>query len=101
MLPRNRQHVAHCQSALRRYTPLKGWRSPMLTGDIETVAEITEAYRSGAASPADIVARSFARISALNDPAVFISIREEKDALAEARALTANGDRNLPLFGIP
>jgi allophanate hydrolase len=69
--------------------------------DIETVAEIAQAYRTGAAMPADIVARSYARIRALNDPAVFISIRDEGDALAEAQALAASGDRNLPLFGIP
>jgi allophanate hydrolase len=69
--------------------------------DIETVAEIAEAYRTGAATPADIVARSYARIRALDDPAVFISIRDETDALAEAQELLANGDRNLPLFGIP
>jgi len=73
----------------------------VFAGDIETVAEITEAYRTGAATPADIVARSYARLSARNDPAIFISIRDEKDVLAEAQALAANGDRNLPLFGIP
>jgi allophanate hydrolase len=73
----------------------------MLARDIETVAEIAQAYRTGAATPADIVARSYARIRALNDPAVFISIRDEREALAEAQALLANGDRSLPLFGIP
>src|SRR5262249_61457084 len=73
----------------------------MRASDIETVAEIAAAYRTGAATPADIVARSYARMRALNDPAVFISILDETEALAEARALEANGDRNLPLFGIP
>src|SRR5260370_7498173 len=38
---------------------------------------------------------------ALNDPAVFISILDETQALKEAQALEASGDRNLPLFGIP
>src|SRR5258708_6819428 len=71
------------------------------SSDIETVAEIAAAYRSGAATPAEIVARSYARIRALNDPAVFISILDETQALKEAQALEANGDRNLPLFGIP
>src|SRR5258707_9167392 len=74
---------------------------PMLASDIETVAEIAAAYRSGAATPAEIVARSYARMRALNDPGVFISILDETQALAEAQALEANGDRNLPLFGIP
>jgi allophanate hydrolase len=71
------------------------------SSDIETVAEIAAAYRTGVATPAEIVARSYARIRALNDPAVFISILDETQALAEAQALEANGDRNLPLFGIP
>jgi allophanate hydrolase len=73
----------------------------MLASDAETVAEITAAYRSGAATPTDIVARSYARLQALNDPAVFISLRDEREALKEAQALEASGDRNLPLFGIP
>ena len=73
----------------------------MLAGEIETVAEITAAYRTGVATPAEIVARSYARMRALNDSAVFISILDETAALAEAQALEASGDRNLPLFGIP
>jgi allophanate hydrolase len=72
-----------------------------MTGDIETVAEITQACRTGAATPAGVVARSYTRISALNDPAIFISVRDEKDALAEAEALAASGDRDLPLYGVP
>src|SRR6266436_4229986 len=69
---------------------------PMLASDIETVAEIAAAYRTGVVTPAEIVARSYARMRALNDPAIFISILDEREALKEA-----NGDRNLPLFGIP
>jgi len=71
------------------------------THDIETVAEILNAYRAGAATPADIVARSYARIRALDDPAVFISLLDEQDALAQAQKLTADGNRDLPLYGIP
>jgi allophanate hydrolase len=67
----------------------------------ETVAEILDAYRSGAATPADIVARSYARIRAHDDPAMFITLREEKDVLAEAQALGRGGDKNLPLYAIP
>jgi allophanate hydrolase len=67
----------------------------------ETVAEILAAYRTGAADPAQIVARSYARIRALNDSAVFISLRDEGDALAEARKLSEEGDTDLPLYGIP
>ena len=53
----------------------------------ETVAEIVAAHRAGAMTPAQTVARSYQRIRDHNDPAVFISLRDEKDALAEAEAL--------------
>jgi len=66
----------------------------------ETVAEILQAYRSGAATPDAIVARSFERIRAHDDPAIFITLREAKDVLAEAEALAA-ADKALPLYGIP
>jgi allophanate hydrolase len=67
----------------------------------ETVAEILDAYRSGAAAPADIVARSYARIRAHDDPAIFISLREEKEVVSDAQALEKSGDKTLPLYGIP
>ncbi len=67
----------------------------------ETVAEILNAYRGGAVKPEDIVARSFARIRAHGDPAIFIALREEAEVLAEARALARTGDETLPLYGIP
>jgi len=67
----------------------------------ETVAEILNAYRDGALTPEAIVARSFARIRAHGDPAIFIALREEADVLAEARALARKGDKTLPLYGIP
>jgi allophanate hydrolase len=67
----------------------------------ETVAEILDTYRGGTLKPDDIVARSFARIRAHNDPAIFITLREEADVLAEARALARDGARTLPLYGIP
>jgi len=67
----------------------------------ETVAEILSAYRGGAATPVDIVARSFARIRAHNDPAIFITLRDQKDVAADALALMRAGDASLPLYGIP
>jgi allophanate hydrolase len=72
----------------------------------ETVAAIVEAHRSGAASPEATVARTYARIRAHDDPAIFIALRAEADALAEAKALAAErtADRTLadrPLFGVP
>ena len=67
----------------------------------ETVAEILNAYRTGAAAPADIVKRSFARVRAHNDPAIFISLRDEEEVAAEAKSLAETGDKTLPLYGIP
>ena len=67
----------------------------------ETVAAIVAAHRAGTVSPAQTVARSFARIRDHNDPAIFISLRDEKQALAEAEALTEKDAAQLPLYGIP
>jgi allophanate hydrolase len=67
----------------------------------ETVAAIVAAHRAGQLSPAQTVARSFQRIRDHNDPAIFISLRDEKDAVAEAEALTAKDAALLPLYGIP
>jgi allophanate hydrolase len=67
----------------------------------ETVAAIVAAHRASRQSPAQTVARSFKRIREHNDPAIFISLRDEKDALAEAEALAAKNASALPLFGVP
>jgi allophanate hydrolase len=67
----------------------------------ETVAAIVAAHRAGTMTPAQTVARSFQRIRDHNDPAVFISLRDETQALAEAEALTAKNPALLPLYGIP
>jgi allophanate hydrolase len=66
----------------------------------ETVAAIIAAHRAGETTPARTVARSFARIRAHDDPAAFISLRAENEAVAEAERL-AKGDPNLPLYGVP
>ena len=67
----------------------------------ETIAALLAAHRAGTVSPAQTVARSYQRIREHNDPAIFISLRDEKDALAEAEALTAKNASLLPLYGIP
>src|ERR1700730_13058607 len=67
----------------------------------ETVAAIVAAHRAGTLSPAETVARSYQRIRDYNDSAVFISLRDEKDALKEAEALTAKDGSALPLLGVP
>ena len=66
-----------------------------------TISAIVAAHRSGAASPQSTVAECYARIRAHDDAAVFISLRDEEDALAQASALAAGGNSRLPLFGVP
>jgi len=67
----------------------------------ETIAAIVAAHRDGSASPAQTVARSFQRIRDRGDPAIFISLRDEREALAEAEALAARDAAQLPLYGVP
>jgi allophanate hydrolase len=67
----------------------------------ETVAAIVASHRAGTMTPAQTVARSYQRIRDYNDPAVFISLRDEKAALAEAEALTTKDGSTLPLLGVP
>jgi allophanate hydrolase len=68
----------------------------------ETVAAIVAAHRAGTLAPAQTVARCYQRIRDYDDPAVFISLRDEKDAIAEADALARRADAaQLPLYGVP
>ena len=68
----------------------------------ETVAAIVAAHRAGTTSPAETIARSYQRIRDHNDPAIFISLRDEKDALAEAAsAEPQRTPASLPLLGVP
>jgi allophanate hydrolase len=68
---------------------------------VETVAAIVAAHRAGTVTPEQTAARTFARIRAHGDPAIFISLRQEDDVLAESRALGAAGNIALPLYGVP
>nr|WP_299811006.1 allophanate hydrolase [Tardiphaga sp.] len=67
----------------------------------ETIADIVAAHRAGTQTPAQTIARSFARIRAHGDPAIFITLRDEAEALAEAVALAAKDAATLPLYGVP
>ncbi len=67
----------------------------------ETIAAIVAAHRAGTLTPAQTIARSFRRIRDHNDPAIFISLRDEADAVKEAEALSARDAARLPLYGIP
>jgi allophanate hydrolase len=59
------------------------------------------AYRTGGLRPAQIVGRCYARIRAHDDPAILISLRDERDAAAEVHRLEAQSPSDLPLYGIP
>ena len=57
----------------------------------ETVAAIVAAHRAATMTPAQTVARSYQRIRAYNDPAVFISLRDELAVLGVAVEDTRDG----------
>lgn len=67
----------------------------------ETALDIVAAHRAGTATPTETVARTYARIRAQADPAMFIALRDEAEARAEAKALEAAGHKDLPLYGVP
>lgn len=67
----------------------------------ETIAAIVTAHRAGTMTPAQTVARTYQRIRDHNDPAIFISLRDEKAAIAEAEKLAAKDAASLPLYGVP
>jgi allophanate hydrolase len=67
----------------------------------ETVLSIVAAHRAETATPEQTVARCYARIRARGDQAVFITLRDEGEALAEARKIQAVGNKDLPLYGVP
>ncbi|KYG23171.1 allophanate hydrolase [Bradyrhizobium sp. AT1] len=77
-------------------------RAEMGAEQPETIAAIVAAHRAGRLTPAQTVARTYQRIRDHNDPAIFISLRDEKDAVAEAERLAARADAaSLPLYGVP
>jgi len=67
---------------------------------LATIADIVKAHRSGTA-PEETIARAYARIRKHDDPAIFITLRDEQDALSEAKALAQKSDPALPLYGVP
>ena len=62
----------------------------------ETVAAIVAAHRAATMTPAQTIARFYQRVRDYNDPAVFISLRDEKEALADAEALASKDAAALP-----
>ncbi len=67
----------------------------------ETIAAIVAAHRAGTLTPAQTIARTYQRIRDHNDPTIFISLRDEKDVIAEAERLATKESASLPLYGVP
>ena len=64
-----------------------------------TLESLASAYASG--TPArEIIAQVYARIRAVNDPGIFITLRDEAEVIAEAEALGPH-DPTRPLWGVP
>lgn len=64
-----------------------------------TLAALQKAY-AGGTEPAAIIDEIFARLDAVNDPGIFIHLRDRESLLKEAAALGAY-DSERPLWGIP
>jgi allophanate hydrolase len=65
-----------------------------------TLAATLAAHNAGK-SPAETIKETYARIAAHADPALFVTLRPESAALAEAERLAAAGPRGRPLYGVP
>ncbi len=64
-----------------------------------TLPDLRAAYRKGSA-PEAVIEQVYARIAALDDPGIFITLRDKADVLAEIAALGAF-DPGKPLWGVP
>lgn len=64
-----------------------------------TLSALREAYASGT-SPVDVIDEIFIRLDTVNDPGIFIHLRDRESLRAEAKALGAY-DESQPLWGIP
>ena len=67
----------------------------------ETIAELLVAHRADPTAIITTIERTFARIAAASDPAIFISLTTREEAIATAKAIARSGNRAAPLFGIP
>jgi allophanate hydrolase len=65
-----------------------------------SLLELAAAHRAGSVSPAQTIRNCYARIRALVDPGIFISLRDEADVVSEAQALSGERARG-PLAGVP
>lgn len=68
---------------------------------MQTLSEILTAHIDGERDLAETIAASYARLREVNDPAIFIALKPETEALAEAARLQAEGHRGRSLWGVP
>jgi allophanate hydrolase len=66
-----------------------------------TADAIRAGLRSGDLTPTEVIAQTYRRLEALDDPGATITVRPEADALAAAAALHGRSIDELPLFGVP
>ena len=66
----------------------------------ELIAALVAAHAAGKPIAAT-VEDTYARIAAHADPALFIALRPEAEALADAQRLAAEGPAGKPLYGVP
>ena len=66
-----------------------------------SVLSLLAAHRAHTAAPVETIKTTFRRIREVDDPAIFICLREEAAVVSEASTLAAKGDSSLPLYGIP
>jgi len=67
---------------------------------VSTIPALHAQYATGA-TPAQVIAETYRRIGAADDPGIFISLVSEAEALAAARALGAFDPVVKPLWGVP
>ena len=65
--------------------------------NVLTVSGIVESHRNGLVTPSETVRHCYERIRLLDDPGIFISLRDKHEVLAEAHSLNDTGD----LYGVP
>jgi allophanate hydrolase len=64
---------------------------------LNTVLSIVESHRKGVVTPPETVRQCYEHVGAISDPGIFITLRDQDEALAEAQELTNEGD----FYGVP
>jgi allophanate hydrolase len=67
----------------------------------ETAISLAAAHRSGKLFISETIERAYQRIDSTADPAIFITLRDKADLLAEAEALGGKNKAAMPLYGVP